>query len=62
MRKKKYIISFSNKGSVTVDSYDQRDGGVYWVNGTIQGYSVNQFVKSIVEVEIFEDVKGTKKV
>jgi hypothetical protein len=60
MRKKaQYKITFSNKGIVIVDSFDRREGGVYWQKETIQGYSSNDLIKSIEEIE---DGQGTQKV
>jgi hypothetical protein len=46
----KYKITFTNKGFLIVDSYDQTEGGVYWSNGSIRGYSTNDLVKNIEEV------------
>ena len=50
-QKPKFKRTFTNKGCLIVDSYDQRSGGVYWVNGSVQGYSSNELVKNIEEIE-----------
>ena len=56
MKKKKYLITLTNHGSLMVESYDRRDGGVYWVDGSIQGYAVNDQIKSI------DEIKNDKKI
>ncbi len=48
--KPKFKITFTNKGILVVDSYDQREGGIYWSNGNIRGYSTNDLVKSVEEI------------
>jgi len=48
--KPKYKIVFTNRGILIVDSYDRSNGGVYWCNGNIRGYSTNDLIKSIEEI------------
>ena len=48
--KKRFKILFTNRGFVVCDSYDQRESGIYWINGSIQGYSRNQMIKSVEEL------------
>lgn len=50
-KRKEYKISFTNKGFVICHWYDQREGGVYWKRDTVEGYSTNDLVKKIEEVE-----------
>lgn len=58
IEKPKFKITFSGNGSIICDSYDKRESGVYWVNGSIQGYSTNDQIKRIDE---FHQVKNENK-
>ena len=48
--KNKFRITFSNNGTVDCDSYETGINGIFWVNGTIHGYSTNDLVKSVKEI------------
>ena len=48
--KPKFKITFTNKVILIVDSYDQREGGIFWARETIQGYSTNDLIKSVEEI------------
>ena len=61
----KYKISFTNRGFVICNSYEQRENGVYWkttynkgknvhgelITSTLEGFSTNDLVKSIEEYD-----------
>lgn len=50
LKAKEFRITFTNKGFVLCNSYEQREGGVYWKRDRTEGYSANDLIKSIQEI------------
>ena len=47
----RYEILLSLGSTIRVDSYESREGGIYYENGTMTGYIANGLYKNIKEVE-----------